>query len=177
MAVVEQLHGLSAPIHEATEIADFLAPHGIQYEHWDIPEHIQQLSIKPSLSAEDQENVLEAFRDKLDVLAKRDGYVASDMICLIPDMEGREGALGKFDLEHYHDDDEVRFIVDGEGVFGFESQDLRKFLIRVEAGDYIVIPAKSYHWFYMNSGTGIKALRIFKDKTGWTPVYKDAPTK
>ncbi len=177
MAVVEPLQGLSAPIKEPTKITNFLAPHGIQYEHWEIPEHIQELSVKPSLSPEDQQTVLDAFRDKLDVLAQRDGYVASDMICLSPQMEGLEGALGKFDLEHYHDDDEVRFIVDGEGIFGFESEDLRKFLIRVEAGDYIVIPAKSYHWFYMNSGTGIKALRIFKDKTGWTPVYKEAASK
>ena len=54
------------------------------------------------------------------------------------------------------------FIVSGAGVFGFEGNDGRKFTITVEAGDYIVIPAHAWHWFYMIEGRGITAPADFQ---------------
>lgn len=176
MAVITKLQGLSISLQRDHDIRQFLAPHGITFERWPIPEAALALASKPTLEDAEKATLIECFRDRLNELAESQGYVAADMVCLAPDFPGLEAALGNFDREHYHTDDEVRFIVDGKGVFGFEDSDGRKFLIEVQAGEYIVIPANRWHWFYMLEGEGIKALRIFKDKEGWTPFYKEIQT-
>ena len=176
MAVVTKLQGLSAPLVDDTEIQSFLTPHGITFERWPVPDVANSLARKETLTDDEKETLIECFRDKLDTLAETEGYTTADMVCLAPSLPGLGDALANFDREHYHTDDEVRFIVDGTGVFGFEGEDGRKFLIEVQAGEYIVIPANRWHWFYMKEGTGIKALRIFKDREGWTPYYKAVVT-
>jgi len=172
MAIVTKLQGLSSPLEADSEIQSFLAPHGITFERWEIPKTAHRLASKESLTDEEKEALIENFRPQLRRLSEQEGYTTTDMVCLSPTLPGLSDALSNFDREHYHTDDEVRFIVDGAGVFGFEGEDGRKFLIEVNAGEYIVIPANRWHWFYMKEGTGIKALRIFKDKEGWTPFYK-----
>ena len=159
MAIVSQLHGVGGHLTEDAEITTFLEKHGIAFERWEIPSHIQGLAQKPLLSDEEKSQVLEAFRPKLDELAETQGYVDSDMVCLSPETPGLHDALGKFDLEHYHTDEEVRFIVDGRGVFGFVGDDGRRFTIEVNAGEYIIIPENSWHWFYLLEDQTIKALR------------------
>jgi 1,2-dihydroxy-3-keto-5-methylthiopentene dioxygenase len=94
------------------------------------------------------------------------------MVILNPQTPNLETLLAKFDKSHYHDDDEVRYIFDGEGVFGFEGKDGTQFSITVTAGDYIIIPAKAYHWFTLTPARSIKAIRLFKDMSGWAPHYK-----
>ena len=154
------------------DVASFLAPHGIQYQRWSIPHQADLLASQETLTAEEKKTLIECFRAQLNELEESAGYTTADIVALSPSTPGLADALGNFDREHYHTDDEVRFIVDGAGVFGFESKAGRKFTITVEAGDYIVIPAYAWHWFYMVDGRGIKALRIFKDTDGWTPHYK-----
>ena len=172
MAKVTPLLGLSHSLSNADEVRAFLRPHGITYDRWEISENARKIASQPVLDEEAKTALLRCFESELAELATKEGYVTSDMVCLQPDFEGLANALANFDREHYHTDDEVRFIADGMGVFGFEGEDGRKFIIEVEAGDYIVIPAYRWHWFYMCSGSGIKAIRIFKDQSGWTPFYK-----
>ena len=74
--------------------------------------------------------------------------------------------------KHFHDDDEVRAIVGGRGVFGFVGDDGRQFLLTVEPGDYISVPGGMWHWFYCDDTRNITAIRLFKDTTGWTPHYR-----
>ena len=88
-------------------------------------------------------------------------------------MPGLTDALAKFDKVHFHDDDEVRAIGGGRGVFGFIADDGRQFLLTVEAGDYISVPAGVWHWFYCVDGRNITCLRLFKDDSGWIPRYRD----
>ena len=48
---------------------------------------------------------------------------AIDLIVLHDAIPNLDQALAKFKPAHTHDDDEVRYIVDGEGVFGFTMPD------------------------------------------------------
>ena len=172
MARISPLYGMTQDLSTDEDVASFLAPHGIQYQRWPIPNEADHLASQETLSTEEKKTLVECFRAQLDDLEKASGYTTADIVALSPNTPGLSDALGNFDREHYHTDDEVRFIVDGVGVFGFETKAGRKFTITVEAGDYIVIPAYAWHWFYMVEGRGIKALRIFKDTNGWTPHYK-----
>jgi hypothetical protein len=79
--------------------------------------------------------------------------------------------LNKFSSEHWHDEDEVRFIVEGRGLFHIHPQDGAVFAIEVEAGDLIRVPRGTHHWFDLCADRRIRAIRLFQDASGWTPHY------
>jgi 1,2-dihydroxy-3-keto-5-methylthiopentene dioxygenase len=79
--------------------------------------------------------------------------------------------LNKFNSEHWHDEDEVRFIVEGRGVFHVHPVGRPVFAIEVGAGDLIRVPAGTHHGFDLCADRRIRAIRLFRDKSGWTPHY------
>ena len=79
--------------------------------------------------------------------------------------------LNKFNAEHWHDEDEVRFIVEGRGLFHIHPPDGPVFAIEVEAGDLIRVPRGTHHWFDLCADRRIRAIRLFQDPSGWTPHY------
>jgi 1,2-dihydroxy-3-keto-5-methylthiopentene dioxygenase len=99
------------------------------------------------------------------------GYVAEDLVDLNatrPDFEN----LGRaFKREHSHEEDEVRFIVSGNGTFDIRSNDDCWMRVWVEPGDLIIIPAGRHHLFHLTS-EGIEAIRLFKNEAGWVPSYR-----
>ena len=65
------------------------------------------------------------YQGALDRLKADRGYVEQDVIELRPDTPGLDGLLAKFKDEHLHRDDEVRFVLEGEGVFDVRGVDER----------------------------------------------------
>lgn len=133
----------------------------------------QTLLSREKLSDHDKDLILRDLQEYFLDLQKRLGYRTQDMIVLHPDIEGLEKMLAKFSVPHTHDDDEVRYIVDGEGVFGFVLSDKKQVELKVEAGEYINIPAGVEHWFRLTSKSRIKAIRYFTSTEGWEPNYTD----
>ena len=84
---------------------------------------------------------------------------------------GLEGMLARFNSEHWHDEDEVRFIVEGRGLFHIHPTHGPVFAIEVEAGDLIRVPKGTHHWFDLCADRRIRAIRLFQDPSGWTPHY------
>lgn len=114
----------------------------------------------------------DGFQAELDALRAERGYVTQDVIELRPDTPNLEGILGKFKDEHLHRDDEVRFVVEGEGVFDIRGADERWIRVEVERGDLIVVPAMLYHRFFLTELRRIRCVRLFKDAAGWVPEYR-----
>jgi 1,2-dihydroxy-3-keto-5-methylthiopentene dioxygenase len=112
------------------------------------------------------------FQPALDRLMAARGYVTQDIIDLVPETPGLDALCAKFADEHLHTDDEVRFILDGEGIFDVRAADERWIRIEVVAGDLLVVPAHCYHRFFLTDRRQIRAVRLFKDRTGWTPIYR-----
>src|SRR5512132_692535 len=50
-------------------------------------------------------------------IKQKHGYVDEDFVELGPATPNLDIVCAKFDKEHYHTEDEVRFVVDGEGIF------------------------------------------------------------
>jgi len=163
----------SEPITDAATIRSILAERDIHYERWELPARVVSLAEQARLSDDEKSELLEHFRGKLSDVGEASGYKSADVIAVRADFPGVDDALAKFDKVHYHDDDEIRAIVGGAGVFGFIGDDGRQLLLKVEPGDYISVPAGMWHWFYCLEDKNITALRMFRDTAGWVAHYRD----
>jgi 1,2-dihydroxy-3-keto-5-methylthiopentene dioxygenase len=159
------------PQTDPQAIAAFLAPSGVAYRRWEVSGDARALAAREALDDAARTALVDAFRLELTRLAGADEYPSADVVAVRP-VPGVDEALARFDRVHFHDDDEVRAIVGGHGVFGFTSDEGRLFLLEVEAGDFISVPAGMWHWFYCGDDKNITAIRLFKDDSGWTPHYR-----
>lgn len=116
----------------------------------------------------------DAFQPALDALKSKRGYIEQDVIALSPETPNLGALCDKFKDEHLHEEDEVRFVLDGEGIFDIRSRDDRWMRVTVERGDLIVVPEKRYHRFVLTPSQTIRCVRLFKDKSGWVPHYRAA---
>ena len=112
-------------ITDPAEIREFLAPFGLWYEKWDV-----EGRIGPDAT---NEEILEAYKPEIDRLKETGGFVTADVINVTPGTEGLEAMLNKFNKEHTHDEDEVRFTVKGSGVFHVHPENGPVFGITVES--------------------------------------------
>lgn len=115
----------------------------------------------------------EAARAEVIERIKREhGYVDEDFVELSPDTPNLDAVCAKFDKEHYHTEDEVRFVVAGEGIF--DVRDARDEWVRIEVGegDIIVIPARTHHRFFLTDAKRIRCMRLFANHDGWAPLYR-----
>jgi 1,2-dihydroxy-3-keto-5-methylthiopentene dioxygenase len=140
-----------------------LAELGITYERW--------AASAPVADDTPAEEVLEAYGEQIDRLKAEGGYTHADVIELRPDTPGLDGMLDKFKIEHWHDEDEVRFIISGSGVFHFSVPDGPVLALEVEPGDLVRVPRGTNHWFDLCQTREIRAIRLFQDMSGWTPHY------
>ena len=46
--------------------------------------------------------------------------------------------------------------------------------IEVSEGDMIVIPANTFHRFYLTDAKHIRCMRLFANNEGWAPLYREA---
>jgi len=151
-------------IIDADSIRAALKPYGIDYEKW-TPSH----EVRDDAPAEE---VLDAYAKEIDELKRQGGYVTADVIDVSPETAGLEAMLAKFDREHWHDEDEVRFVIAGRGLFHVRGAN-GVIAIEVGAGDLIRVPRGTKHWFNLCGERRIRAIRLFQDVSGWTPQYTD----
>lgn len=140
------------------KIAEALAGIGVAFERWEAPHELADDA--------DQEAVLKAYEDDVSRIMKEGGYQSVDVVRVKPDNPNREELRGKFLAEHTHDDDEVRFFVDGAGAFYLRKEG-RVFRVVCERNDLISVPAGITHWFDTGPAPNFCAIRIFTTPEGW----------
>jgi 1,2-dihydroxy-3-keto-5-methylthiopentene dioxygenase len=161
-----RIPGEDRTLHDPDAIRGYLAQRGIEYERWS-PGPAPAVTGAP-------EAILAANAAKIEELKARGGYVTADVIDVTPDTPGLDAMLAKFNTEHWHDEDEVRLIVEGRGLFHIHPPDGPVFAIEVQAGDLIRVPKGTHHWFDLCGDRRIRAVRLFQDPSGWTPHYTDS---
>jgi 1,2-dihydroxy-3-keto-5-methylthiopentene dioxygenase len=168
MAILQLENGKR--LTDIESISQHLGTLNIQLKKWPIGEDAatHTLLARPSLQDDEKERVLRALDRYFESL---DGYQSRDMIVLNPETPNLNGMLAKFSRPHTHADDEVRYIVDGEGVFGFVCPDSTQMELTIQPEEYINVPAGTEHWFYLTPQRRIKAIRYFVDTLGWMPEY------
>src|SRR5262249_54526912 len=108
MAIVK-IPAENTALQDADQVTAFLAARGIEYERW--------TPAPPVPGDATAEMLLAAYSRGIDALKARGGYRAADVIDIRPDAPNLDAMLAKFNREHWHDEDEVRFIVEGRGLF------------------------------------------------------------
>jgi len=150
--------------HNPKEIQDFLAQKGILFDQWQAKE---KLSLQAS-----QEEILAAYAHVLQPYMNQNGYKVADVININSETPNYPAIRAKFLDEHTHTEDEVRFFVEGQGLFWFHLPNAPIFNVLCQAGDLISVPANSKHWFDAGKeAPSVKAIRIFIDMEGWVPHY------
>jgi 1,2-dihydroxy-3-keto-5-methylthiopentene dioxygenase len=150
-------------IHDDAAIRRHLASIGIGYERWQ-PAHAVADDAAP-------EEILAAYAAEIERLKSLAGYVTADVIDVSPGTPGLGDMLRKFSREHWHDEDEVRFIIRGRGLFHIYPEEGPLTAIEVEPGDLLSVPRGTRHWFGLCADRQIRAIRLFQDQAGWVPHY------
>ena len=114
----------------------------------------------------DQATVLAAYASSVAALNAKYGFQSVDVMGLHPAHEMAATARGKFLAEHTHDDFEIRFFVDGAGVF-YIRKNGKVYQTLCTAGDLLELPAHTTHWFDMGPKPFFKAIRFFTKPDGW----------
>lgn len=140
------------------------------------------LDQKTEITAEElnQEGILylqlptdpDIYQSHLNRVMEERGYVTQDEVNMSPSLPNYEEMSRKFIIEHYHPGDEVRFTLQGGGIWEIRSRDDRWMRVEVGPGDFIVVPDGRYHRFYLTDEKWIKCIRLFKDNNGWVQVYR-----
>jgi 1,2-dihydroxy-3-keto-5-methylthiopentene dioxygenase len=147
-------------------IARELGARGIRFERWATP---------VALAADaTPEAILAAYAEDIHRVQARGGYCTVDAIRVGPEHPERAGLRAKFLSEHTHADDEVRFFVEGRGLFclHIDAEVLQVVCVR---GDWIQVPAGTRHWFDMGERPCFCALRFFDNSEGWVARFTDDP--
>ena len=151
-------------IDEESAIRSELAALGIDYERWSLDR------VGADASAED---VLKAYANEIDEMKRRGGYVTADVIDVNPATPNLAAMLAKFDKEHTHSEDEVRFILAGRGIFFLNIKGCVA-SVEVGPGDMLRVPRGTTHWFTLCEDRRIRAIRWFQQTSGWTPDYTNS---
>ncbi|KAL8963671.1 MAG: hypothetical protein Q9193_000091 [Seirophora villosa] len=116
---------------------------------------------------------------QLDELATTRAYVNRDIITISPLAMGSAYAdnIQMFYKEHMHEDEEIRYILEGGGYFDVRDEGDRWVRIEVGKGDLLVLPAGIYHRFTVDEGNYIKAMRLFQNQPKWVALYRGEETE
>ncbi len=144
------------------DIARILADAGLRFERWQ--------ASQPLAAQATPEEVLAAYDAPIKKLMQERGYITVDVVSLHPEAANLEAIRMKFLDEHTHAEDEVRFFVDGSGMF-YIHQDGKVLMLLCEKEDLISVPAGTRHWFDMGPKPFFKAIRLFNNPEGWVAKF------
>jgi 1,2-dihydroxy-3-keto-5-methylthiopentene dioxygenase len=103
--------------------------------------------------------------EALENIAETRNYANHDEIMISPSAMGAAYTekINAFYEEHMHEDEEIRYILQGAGYFDVRDMDDRWVRMRAEEGDLVILPAGIYHRFTVDEGdvgTTTQVLRL-----------------
>lgn len=143
-------------------VAAGLGTIGVRFERWGTRAEIR--------AGDAPERVLEAYQPEIERLMAAGGYQSADVVSIHPAHPDKAAMRTKFLEEHRHAEDEVRFFVDGAGLFTLHV-DGKVYEVLCERGDLIGVPAGTRHWFDMGPNPSFVAVRIFTSPDGWAADF------
>lgn len=147
---------------DADKIIAALKKIGVHFERWEASREFAN-------DAPDEE-VLDAYAADIDRIKEMGGYKTVDILRCNAATPNKPAIREKFLNEHTHNEDEVRFFVEGAGIFYLRTEG-KVYMALCERGDLISVPAGITHWFDMGPDPDIAAIRFFDNQEGWVPHF------
>lgn len=147
---------------DALQIEKALRQIDVRFERWQ--------AARALAPADGDGEVLSAYQGEIDKLKGERGYQSVDVVRLLPDHPKRGELRAKFLDEHTHDEDEVRFFVEGSGMFYLHAGG-KVHLMLCERNDLLSVPAGMRHWFDMGPAPHFTAVRLFTRPDGWVARF------
>lgn len=148
--------------NDFADIERALAGIDVKFERW---------TANRELTADDdQATIIAAYQQSIDKLKQLYGFQSVDVINLSPGHPEKAAFRQKFLAEHTHDDFEVRFFIDGCGLFYLHVGN-KVYAALCEKGDLISVPANTTHWFDMGAYPSFKVIRLFTTPEGWVAQF------
>jgi len=110
--------------------------------------------------------------ETLEKICKDRNYKNRDQCRIGKHMENYEELIKKFATEHLHEDEEIRYVLDGSGYFDVRNKEDKWIRIQVTKGLMIIIPKGLYHRFVPDVCNYIHVMRLFQDDPKWTPINR-----
>ncbi|HEY3301149.1 MAG TPA: hypothetical protein VGJ90_10275 [Methylophilaceae bacterium] len=117
-----------------------------------------------------QDTILQAYATQVTRLKQKYNFQSADVISVTADNPQKAQMRAKFLDEHTHSDFEVRFFVEGRGLFYLHADEY-VYAILCEQGDLISVPAGIKHWFDMGVEPHLKCIRLFTTQEGWVANF------
>jgi len=128
--------------------------------HWSIPLH-------------------DGWESEIDRVAGERDYKNRDVVLITKEGLGDayESKIQMFYAEHMHDDEEIRYILEGSGFFDVREHSADAWIrLHLTAGDLIVLPAGIYHRFSVDEANMTRTMRLFKDEPKWAAHNRSSET-
>jgi 1,2-dihydroxy-3-keto-5-methylthiopentene dioxygenase len=156
--------GTSPPeiVRDGDTIAARLAEIGVLFERWQ--------ACRAFGPDSEQQTILAAYADPVKRLKAKYGFETSDVISVGADHPQKAELRTRFLSEHTHSDFEVRFFVEGRGLFYLHPGD-RVYGLLCERGDLLSVPSNTRHWFDMGAEPCLKCIRLFTTPEGWVADF------
>ncbi|KAL1832453.1 hypothetical protein ACET3Z_002104 [Daucus carota] len=140
-------------------------PHHRNPKEFVSPDHLADIGVLYwHLNPENYEN-----DEELQKIRQERGYNYMDLLDLSPEkVENYEQKLRNFYTEHIHEDEEIRYCLEGSGYFDVRDKDDHWIRIWIKPGDLIILPAGIYHRFTLDTTDYIKLMRLFLGEPVWT---------
>ncbi|MEK6749716.1 MAG: cupin [Pseudomonadota bacterium] len=149
-------------INKFDDMAGRLHGIGVRFERWQANQALRDNAT--------QDEILAAYRSPVDRLMKEYNFKSADVVSLSPTHPDKVALRNKFLDEHAHSDFEVRFFVEGQGLFYIHANQY-VYGVLCEKGDLISVPADTKHWFDMGPHPQFKCIRLFTTPEGWVAKY------
>jgi 1,2-dihydroxy-3-keto-5-methylthiopentene dioxygenase len=148
------------------EITFLLNAIGVRFEQWEATEPLTPFS--------SGEEIQTAYGKDIERLREENGFQSVDVLRMCPNHFKKGELRQKFLNEHTHDEPEIRFFVEGSGLF-FLHVDGYIYSVLCEQGDLISIPENYRHWFDMGTDPFFTAIRFFTKTEGWIAHFTGDP--
>lgn len=150
-------------------VRNYLKEYNVLYEQWDSTKLPTELKKNNLLSDEEQQKVLDLYKEEISDMAGRHGYQQWEVISLSNATADLEAELAELEVMHTHGDEGAHAILSGNGILSMKADEETGYIdIELTAGDVIAIPENTPHSFALMKNKEVIAVRLTVKENGWT---------